>query len=98
MQYVPRVLPFIIFFMDYCCTLTWVTQCICNDILYSFLYVCAIISFSMCIKVPAIVEEIKKALSQDMCIVIGLQTTGEVCLWFSVCNIGVCYGKKILLL
>ncbi|CAI8044693.1 Protein FORGETTER 1, partial [Geodia barretti] len=31
----------------------------------------------MCMKVPAIVEEIKKALSQDMCVVIGLQTTGE---------------------
>ena len=32
----------------------------------------------MCMKVPAIVEEIKKALSQDTCVVIGLQTTGEV--------------------
>ena len=27
---------------------------------------------------PAIVEEIKNALSQNMCVVIGLQTTGEV--------------------
>ena len=28
---------------------------------------------------PAIVDEVKKALSQDMAVVIGLQTTGEVC-------------------
>ena len=32
----------------------------------------------MSLKVPAIVEEIKNALSQNMCVVIGLQTTGEV--------------------
>ena len=36
----------------------------------------------MSMKVPAIVDEVKKALSQDMAVVIGLQTTGEVC---SVC-------------
>ena len=33
----------------------------------------------MSMKVPAIVDEVKKALSQDMAVVIGLQTTGEVC-------------------
>ena len=33
----------------------------------------------MSMKVPAIVEEAKKALAQqDMAVVIGLQTTGEV--------------------
>lgn len=34
--------------------------------------------YSMSMKVPAIVEEVKKALSHDMAVVIGLQTTGEV--------------------
>lgn len=37
----------------------------------------------MSVKVPAIVEEIQKALSEDMCVVIGLQTTGEVCMHFT---------------
>ena len=32
----------------------------------------------MSMKVPAIVEEVKRAHSQDMAVVIGLQTTGEV--------------------
>ena len=32
----------------------------------------------MSMKVPAIVAEAKKALESDMCVVIGLQTTGEV--------------------
>ena len=34
--------------------------------------------FSMGMKVPAIVEETKKALEAGYCVVIGLQTTGEV--------------------
>ena len=29
---------------------------------------------------PAIVAEVKQALEQNMAVVIGLQTTGEVCL------------------
>ena len=33
----------------------------------------------MSMKVPAIVDEVKKALSKDMAVVVGLQTTGEVC-------------------
>lgn len=32
----------------------------------------------MSMKVPAIVAEAKKALESGMCVVIGLQTTGEV--------------------
>ena len=35
-------------------------------------------AFSMSMKVPAIVAEAKKALESGMCVVIGLQTTGEV--------------------
>ncbi len=34
--------------------------------------------FSLGMKVPAIVEETNKALKDGMCVVIGLQTTGEV--------------------
>ena len=34
----------------------------------------------MSMKVPAIVEEVKKAQSMDIAVVIGLQTTGEVCI------------------
>ena len=35
-------------------------------------------SHSMSMKVPAIVAEAKQALKQNMAVVIGLQTTGEV--------------------
>lgn len=34
---------------------------------------------SMSMKVPAIVKEAKEALESGLCVVIGLQTTGEVC-------------------
>ena len=57
----------------------------------------------MSMKVPAIVEEAKKALAQqDMAVVIGLQTTGEVgayplhtctCLYMSIdviCKLCMC--------
>jgi len=34
---------------------------------------------SLGLKVPAIVEEVKSSLAAGLCVVIGLQTTGEVC-------------------
>ena len=34
----------------------------------------------MSLKAPSVVEEAKKALADGHCVVIGLQTTGEVCL------------------
>ena len=39
---------------------------------------CMYILFSMGIKVPAVVDIAKKALAENQCVVIGLQTTGEV--------------------
>ena len=38
--------------------------------------------FSMSMKVPKIVEEAKEALEDGYCVVIGLQTTGEVSFLF----------------
>jgi len=35
---------------------------------------------SLGLKVPAIVEEVKTSLAAGLCVVIGLQTTGEVCI------------------
>ena len=35
---------------------------------------------SMSMKVPTIVQEAQKALQDGYCVVIGLQSTGEVCL------------------
>ena len=40
----------------------------------------------MGIKVPSIVEEAKKALESGYCVVIGLQTTGEVRLIIIICS------------
>ena len=37
-----------------------------------------VLLYSMSMKVPTIVAEAKKALEDDFCVVIGLQTTGEV--------------------
>ena len=38
----------------------------------------------MGMKVPAVVAEAKSALDAGHCVVIGLQSTGEVCVAFSV--------------
>ena len=44
-------------------------------------------------KVPAIVEQAKKSLEQGYCVVIGLQTTGEVSSKNLACNNGdICLG------
>ena len=48
--------------------------------LCGMMYVIYFLFCSMSLKVPAIVEEVEKALSHNMCVVIGLQTTGEVML------------------
>jgi len=36
------------------------------------------LTFSLGIKVPKIIEEVKTSLNAGFCVVIGLQTTGEV--------------------
>ena len=41
---------------------------------------CVCFDFSLGVKVPAIVKEAKTALADGHAVVIGLQTTGEVCL------------------
>ena len=38
--------------------------------------------YSMSMKVPTIVEEAQQALQAGYCVVIGLQSTGEVCFLF----------------
>ena len=35
---------------------------------------------SMSMKVPQIVQEVQQAIQDGYCVVIGLQTTGEVCM------------------
>ena len=37
------------------------------------------VSFSMSMKVPTIVKEAQQSLQAGYCVVIGLQSTGEVC-------------------
>ena len=47
---------------------------LCKDV-YEYFY-------SMSMKVPTIVEEAQQALQAGYCVVIGLQSTGEVCFLF----------------
>lgn len=37
----------------------------------------------MSMKVPQIVREVQQAIQDGYCVVIGLQTTGEVCMFLS---------------
>ena len=69
-----------------------VTSCLCMpNVSLQFV-------FSLSMKVPAMVEEIEKALSQDMCVVVGLQTTGEVmCLGGYLAGF-LCYNTRDLYL
>ena len=48
---------------------------------YMVKYISSLPCPSMSMKVPFIVAEVKKALDNGFCVVIGLQTTGEVCAW-----------------
>jgi len=68
--------------------------CVCEVFLQSCVVACYSVNCGLCgvclslgLKVPAIVDEVKSSLAAGLCVVIGLQTTGEVvysvlcCIW-----------------
>ena len=52
--------------------------------------------YSMSMKVPTIVEEAQQALQAGYCVVIGLQSTGEVCFLF-LSSFFFSYGLQFLI-